>query len=80
MPATGRPVGRTLGNRKILTILRFAVAAAFIVASWEKILKPDDFASIIENYQILPIAVVPLMETEEPKRKAIPSLARSLAI
>ena len=61
MPATGRPVGRTLGNRKILTFLRFAVAAAFIVASWQKILYPDAFADIIENYLILPIAVVPLV-------------------
>ncbi len=61
MPAAGRPVGRTPGNRKILTILRLTVAAAFIVASWEKILYPDAFADIVEGYKLLPIAVVPLV-------------------
>ena len=61
MPATGRRIGRILGNRKILTILRLAVAAAFIVASWEKIIYPDAFASIVERYQILPVTLVPLV-------------------
>ncbi len=63
MPAMCRRIGRILGDRKVLTILRLAVAAAFIVASWEKILKPDDFASIVEGYRILPVAVVPLVAT-----------------
>ncbi len=54
MPATSRSVGRIL-------ILRLAVAAAFIVASWEKIVYPDAFARIIERYQLLPVALVPLV-------------------
>jgi len=54
-------MGRILGNRQILMILRLAVAAAFIVASWEKIIYPDAFASIVEGYKILPVAVVPLV-------------------
>jgi len=61
MPATSRSVGRILGNRKLLVVLRIAVAAAFIVASWEKIVYPDAFARIIERYQLLPVALVPLV-------------------
>ena len=75
MPAMGRRIGRILGNRKILAILRLAVAAAFIVASWEKILYPDTFASIIEGYKILPIAVVPLVAVWLPWTQLVASVA-----
>ena len=58
MSATGRSVGRILGNRKILMMMRLAVAAAFIAASCEKILYPNTFANIIHDYQILPVWAV----------------------
>ncbi len=74
MPAMGRRIGRILGNRKILAILRLAVAAAFIVASWGKILYPDAFAEIIEGYKILPVAVVALVAVWLPWTELVASV------
>jgi len=40
---------------KIIYIIgRIILGAVFIYASWDKILHPDDFAKIVENYRILP--------------------------
>ncbi len=62
MPAPSQPISRRiLNNRKVLIILRLAIAIVFIMASWEKIIKPDAFADIIEGYQILPAATVELV-------------------
>ncbi len=54
-------IHRILGNRTVLIILRVALAGIFIYASWEKILKPDDFARIINGYRILPQPMVSLV-------------------
>ena len=61
MPVMSQRGSRILGNRKVLTVLRLAIAATFIVASWDKIIHPDAFASIVEGYQILPLGLVPLV-------------------
>jgi len=55
------PLNTILHNPAVLMVLRVALAGIFIYTSYEKILYPDAFADIIENYQILPIAVVPLV-------------------
>ena len=55
------PLNKILHNRTVLTVLRVALAGIFIYASWEKILKPDDFVRIIEGYHILPEPMVSLV-------------------
>ena len=40
--------------------LRLIVGAIFIYASWEKILKPDDFMQIIQGYHLDPIISLPV--------------------
>ncbi len=41
-------------KKSLVTILRIALGAIFIYASFDKILHPYDFAKAIYNYQILP--------------------------
>jgi uncharacterized membrane protein YphA (DoxX/SURF4 family) len=47
------------GFQKIFYILlRILLGIIFIYASWDKILHPGDFAKIVENYRVLPRALV----------------------
>jgi uncharacterized membrane protein YphA (DoxX/SURF4 family) len=46
--------GRQSLNQWIYRLLRVALGAVFIWASWEKIADPAGFATIIDNYRILP--------------------------
>ena len=80
MPAVSRRIGRILGNRKVLTVLRLAIAAVFIVASWEKIIYPDAFADIIEGYQILPAATLGLVAIWLPWTEMLAGLALLVGI
>jgi uncharacterized membrane protein YphA (DoxX/SURF4 family) len=41
------------------TILRILLGALFVAASWDKILHPAEFASIIRDYRLLPEMLVP---------------------
>ena len=41
-------------------LVRTGLGIVFIWASWDKIWHPDEFASIIDNYRILPAAAVNL--------------------
>jgi len=41
-------------TKMIVLVLRVALGIVFIWASWEKILKPVDFAVVIDNYRLLP--------------------------
>lgn len=42
----------------LTTGLRIMLGVVFIWASWNKLWHPDDFARIIQNYQILPPALI----------------------
>ena len=55
------PLNKILHSPVVLMVLRVALAGIFIYASWEKIIYPDAFASIVEGYKVLPVAVVPLV-------------------
>ncbi len=49
-------------NNKYLTLaFRLALGAIFIIASFDKIISPADFASSIRNYRILPLSAVNIM-------------------
>ena len=39
-------------------VLRVALGVVFIWASWEKILKPDEFAVVIDNYRLVPQSLI----------------------
>jgi len=78
--ATSRSVGRILGNRKLLVALRLAVAAAFIVASSEKIIHPHTFAHIVEGYRILPAATLGLVAIWLPWTELLAGLALLVGI
>jgi uncharacterized membrane protein YphA (DoxX/SURF4 family) len=43
------------------TITRLLLGALFVAASWDKILHPAEFASIIRDYRLLPEPVVPAL-------------------
>jgi len=52
------PLNNILRNPTVLMVLRVVLAGIFIYASWEKILKPDDFARIVDGYRLLPQPMV----------------------
>jgi len=68
-------IHRILGNRIFLTVLRVVLAGIFIYASWEKILKPDDFARIVEGYRLLPQPMVALVAIWLPWTELIAGVA-----
>ena len=45
---------RRYSAKWIYTVMRILIGVIFVWASWDKMLNPDGFARIIENYQILP--------------------------
>jgi len=47
-------------SRPLLIILRIALGLVFIYASLDKVVHPDQFAEIMQDYEILPNAVVNL--------------------
>ena len=67
-------LNEALHNPAVLMVLRVALAGIFIYASYQKILHPVEFADIIENYQILPIAVVPLVAVWLPWTELVASV------
>ncbi len=57
-----------------MTILygpRVILGGIFLWASWDKILAPDAFAQIIENYQLLPDALIPVAAVLLPWVEAV---------
>ena len=42
----------------IFVLLRVSLGIVFIWASWEKILQPAGFASVIDNYRLLPQSIL----------------------
>ena len=49
---------RLITNPLAVSLLRVALGAVFIVASLEKIQNPEDFATNIANYRLLPYTVI----------------------
>lgn len=50
-----------LSNRWLTLIIRFLLAAIFILAAWNKLLNPKDFAISISAYQTLPSGMINLV-------------------
>ena len=48
-------------TRTVLIVLRLVLAGIFIYASWEKIAKPDAFATVIMGYRLVPAAAAGLI-------------------
>ena len=44
-------------TKMAVLVLRVALGVVFIWASWEKILKPAEFATVIDNYRLLPTSM-----------------------
>ena len=56
-----RSILRYLGrSRPLLIVLRIVLGLVFIYASIDKVVHPDQFAEIMQDYEILPNAVVNL--------------------
>jgi uncharacterized membrane protein YphA (DoxX/SURF4 family) len=49
-----------------LTVLRIALGALFVFASWDKLLHPSEFATIIRDYRLLPEILVPAVAVTLP--------------
>ena len=55
----------------ILNCIRVILGGIFLWASWDKILAPEAFAQIIENYQLLPDALIPAVAVLLPWVEAV---------
>ena len=53
-------------SRVSALLIRTGLGIVFLWASWDKIIHPAAFAEIIENYQILPVTLVPLVAIALP--------------
>lgn len=56
----GPGIGSRLTDRRVAIVLRFAVAAVLVYASYDKLFDPQPFADAIDDYRILPLALVNL--------------------
>ena len=74
------PLNNILRFPPVLMALRVALAGIFIYASWEKILKPDDFARIVDGYRILPQPMVSLVAILLPWTELIAGVALLVGI
>ena len=45
-------------QKALYLLVRTGLGLTFLWASWDKILHPDEFATIVMNYDILPVAAV----------------------
>ena|SRR3972149_3211987 len=50
-----------VSNKYMTLIFRLILGIVFIIASFDKIISPADFASSIRNYRILPLSVINIM-------------------
>lgn len=55
-----RKVTRFIFHPAVITLLRVALGAVFIVASLDKIQNPENFATNIANYRLLPYQLINL--------------------
>jgi uncharacterized membrane protein YphA (DoxX/SURF4 family) len=55
-----RTSARALADRRLTLVLRFLAGATLIFASYHKLLDPQPFADAIDNYRVLPLALVNL--------------------
>lgn len=52
------PLHRVISHPLLISLLRVALGAVFIVASLDKIQNPEAFATSIANYRVLPYTVI----------------------
>ena len=45
-------------QKYIFTIARIALGGLFVWAAWEKLMSPEAFVSVIENYRLLPSTLI----------------------
>jgi uncharacterized membrane protein YphA (DoxX/SURF4 family) len=56
--SAGRRLRRPLADRRIALVLRLAAGALLIYASHDRLLDPQPFADAIDDYRVLPFALV----------------------
>ena len=59
--SAGRGLGRHLSDRRLTLVLRLAAGAVLVFASHDKLLDPQPFADALDDYRILPLALVDLV-------------------
>lgn len=52
---------KLVSNKYLTLVFRLALGVIFLIASFDKIVSPADFASSIRNYRILPLSAVNIM-------------------
>ena len=55
----------------ILILLRFFTGFVLLIASWDKILNPEMFAQVVDNYKILPDFLINIFAITLPWTEAI---------
>lgn len=58
MGSAARSVGRLLTHRLSLRVIGLVVGAIFVYASLDKIVYPDRFADVLNDYQMLPLLAI----------------------
>jgi len=58
MPSAFHSIWRFLTHRVVLRIIGIGIGGLFIYASYDKVVNPDRFADIVNDYQMLPLIFV----------------------
>ena len=62
----GHGIRRYLLDRRVALVFRFAAGGLLIAASYDKLLDPQPFADAVDDYRILPFALVGLVAVVLP--------------
>ena len=58
--SAGRGIARRFSDRRLTLALRLAAGVLLVYASYDKLLDPQPFADAVDDYRILPLALVNL--------------------
>jgi uncharacterized membrane protein YphA (DoxX/SURF4 family) len=58
MPSAFKSIWRFLNHRAVLRIIGLGIGGLFVYASLDKVARPDRFADIVNDYQMLPLIFI----------------------
>jgi uncharacterized membrane protein YphA (DoxX/SURF4 family) len=58
MRSAARAIWQFLNHRVVLRIIGLGIGGMFIYASYDKIINPDRFADVVNDYQMLPLIFI----------------------
>jgi len=73
-------IGKLLGHRTFLRLLGLVVGAVFVYASLDKLARPDRFADIVHDYDMLPLTLVNAFALAMPMVEMVTGAALILGV